>query len=861
VSEPGETKTVEALAETASPREPWLPGRMVAGRYEVRGFRGRGGAGTVYRAFDHLLRMEVALKVVHPERDPEKALTRLRREVGAARASLSPHLVRIFDLGTDADGLYLTMELLPGGSLRDRLREGALAVAEALRIAESVLHGLSALHAEGTVHRDVTPGNILFSATGDAKLADFGLARRAGQPETRITEGGGVVGTAGYLSPEQARGREADPRSDLYALGVVFFEMLAGRFPHQAASELGLRLPSLAVVPDVRKFRAEAPRWLARIVARLLEVRPADRYQSAEAVLRDLEIRRAPQQLRLRRRFFRAAVIALFLLPQVGLVVMPAPRARFSHLVHTQNGIEAIGNAGERLWALPGVDPEIAHRWALARITPGGSPSIATVLNHTLDWSPEVVSILSFLDPATGKVVKQAPLPMAASVFPFDPPRFMPSSVTAVDLDQDGVDEVLVTYTHVPEAPSYTVLYSPRLDRARVVFYARGHHHFQGAVDLDGDGLPELLFAGINNGYNWVNAVAAVRLDYPLADADWDTSPAGAPDVILGSDQERQLLWYAILPRGSFETPNCLRIDDAARRLIVRYRSGKTRALDFDGFPPEPATGSSSSSSSSSSARRQDARAEVYRHLREAERLRRVGKLGLSTAEAESAFQSAQEAREPWLGEYAQRLEAKVLVGEGKMAQADASFAAIAESADDAPEVAYDAAETFHLHGDLRRAVAWYERGVGRSSAPGAGKSKHEFVKGEVLALVEEKRFGEALDAIDRFGAAFPPWESHLWLFRDYVRWRAGQRPVAEPAAIPSNWTDLERYWQLEYDFARGGDPNELLPRLDRFLAEKPETLAEALSLKAELLARLGRARKRATRRGEPSISCTRSED
>ena len=811
-------------------------GSVVADRYEVRALLGKGGHASVYRAYDRLLKAEVALKLVHPERDLERGLARIRREVGVARESLSPHLVRVFELGESNGDIYLTMEILPGGSLRDRLRQGPLPIPEVLRIGAALLKGLAALHGRGVVHRDVTPGNILFSESGEAKLCDFGLVRRLGREETRLTLEGGVLGTIGYLSPEQLLGKEVSPRSDLYAAGVVVFEMLAGKLPHEAVSELGLRLAAFGVAPDVRRLRPEVPRWLAEVVARLLERRPADRFPSAEAALAVLEKRQVPPRYRLRRRLLQAAAMALLFLPQAGVLVTPARRAPFSHLVPAgETGITAVSTGGETLWTINGVAPEIADRAALARITLGGPRLIAIVLARPGEWSPGAISTLSFLDPVTGEVVKKVQLPSGADRFPNDPPRFSFSSAKAVDLDQDGIDEVLVNYSHVPEAPFYTVLYAPRFGQARTVFYSRGGQDFQGAADLDGDRTRELLFAGINNGWNWVNAVAAVRIDLRSFLQSERLPPAGAPDVIEHSSQDRFLLWYAVVPRGHLEDLPRLVIDEKRRELRVRYRSGKIWTLGFDGFPPE--------SSNQDRTERQDARRETYQHLWEAERLRRANMLDLAMSEAKAALDSAMRAREVWLGQYAERLQAKILVAQGKIPEAEARFASLAERAEDAPEVAYDAAVAFHLSGDLRRAVAWYERGMGRGSAIGAGKSKHEFLKGEVLALVERKRYAEALAAVARFGATYPSFQSHLWTFREYVRWRSGERPEADPSGVPRNWTDLERYWALEFELAAGGKPGEILQRVDRFLAERPETQAEALSLRAELLARQGRAR------------------
>jgi tetratricopeptide (TPR) repeat protein len=825
------TDSVPPLPFSASARH-LAPGTVIGDRYEVRGEVGQGNH-TVYRVFDREVKREIALKLLDAERETPGALSRLRREVRVTRDAESPRLVRIFDIATSKEGTYLTMELVEGSSLRDLLRTGPLSVGEAAGIAVQLFEGLAVLHALGVVHRDVKPGNILLAPSGAVKLSDFGLARRL-DGETRITRTEGIVGTLDYLSPEQALGKEALPASDLYAAGLVLFEMLAGHLPNEATSPLGRRLRPFQQAPNLRRLRSDAPRWLARIVARLLEVRLADRYRSAEEVLADLGGHRAPPRTRLRRRLIRAAFIALLFLPQTGVLVTRTPGPAFSHLIPTESGIAAVGTRGERLWQLRGVEPEIADRATLARITPGGPRLLALVRIRPGEWSPAAVSTLTFLDPATGKVVREAKLPTGEGLFPNDPPRFDLSSVTAVDLFHDGVDEVLVSYTHVPEAPCYTVLYSPLARRARLVFYARGGQRFQGAADLDQDGVPELLFAGVNNGWNWVNTVAAVHLNpLPWTEADWNASPAATPDISGEPANERLLLWYAVVPRGHLENPS-LAIDERARKLTVRYNSGKTWPLGFDGFPwgaspgvPHP--------------KREEARRETYEHLGETERLRRAGAEDLALAEARAAEASAAQAEESWLGQYAERLQAKILVDEGKAPEAEARFDSLLARVEDSPEVAYDAAVAFHLHGDLTRAVAWYERGIGRGSAMGAGKSKHEFLKGEVLALVEAKRFGEALRAVDRFGAAYPSRHEQLWLFRGYINWREGECPEIDPSGVRPNATDLDRYWALDFEFACGGKAEAMLPRVDRFLAERPETRAELLSLRAELLSRLGR--------------------
>jgi tetratricopeptide (TPR) repeat protein len=834
------TASVEPLPYPSPDGRELPPATVIGGRYEVLSFLGRGGSGFTYRAIDRELGCEVALKVLRPERATPEGIERLRREVRIGRNAKSPHLLRLFDIGSTAQETYLTMELA-GESLRARLSRGLLEITESLRIACGLFEALAALHLDRLVHRDVKPENILFMADGLVKLGDFGLALDPRAGDHRLTRLGQIVGTPGYLSPEQTLGQDASPRSDLYAAGVVLFEMITGRLPQEMSSEIGRRLGPLQSAPDVRRYRPETPRWLAHVVARLLKVRPRDRYTSAEAVLEDLKNRRSPRRSHLRQKLLRAAFIILLFLPPTILLVTRIPKASFSHLVPLgENGIAAVDAKGEILWRIRGVAPETADRSALARITPNGPRLIAIVLARPWASRIEELSTLSFLDPASGRVIKRVKLATGEGLFPNDPPRFDPFSIKALSLSRDGVDDLLVSYRHIPEAPSYVVLYSPRADRSKVVFYARGSQGFQGVTDLDRNGSPDFLFAGVNNGWNWVNTVAAVRLDpWPWTERTWMSSPVTTPDLVDNGEQERDLLWYATIPRGHLEGPDCLSIDQASRKITVHYRSGKIWNLGFDGFPPETV-------SPKNSPVRELSRREAYGHLREAERLRRAGAFVLSMSEARAAVRSADQAHETWLGQYAERLEAKLLVVEGRITEAEALFLSLTERAEDAPEVSYDAAVAFHLHGDLRRAVAWYERGLGRGATMDAGTSKHEFLKGEVLALVEQKHYTEALTAVDRFGTTYPTWQTSLWLFREYVRWRAGERPEINPSGVHPFATDLSRYWVLEFELAAGGSPWKILPQVDSFLAERPETKAEVLSLRAEILARMGRGQEAA---------------
>ncbi|HET6434116.1 MAG TPA: serine/threonine-protein kinase, partial [Xanthomonadaceae bacterium] len=275
------------------------PGSVLGGRYRIEGVLGVGGMGVVYRATDLALEVPVALKLLRPElAGRDEAFARFRQELLLARQVSSPRVVRIHDLA-QADGRWLiSMDCVEGESL-DRLldRTGPLPVDDALRIARQVAEGLAAAHAKGVIHRDLKPANVLLDARSDAYINDFGVARSlATSGQTRT---GAVVGTPDYLSPEQARGGIADARSDLYALGLMLYEMLAGRLPFAGgttAEVLAQRM--LQVPPPVTRARPGLPAWLARLVDRLLRPQPAHRLQSADEVIAAIDRREVPRRWR-----------------------------------------------------------------------------------------------------------------------------------------------------------------------------------------------------------------------------------------------------------------------------------------------------------------------------------------------------------------------------------------------------------------------------------------------------------------------------------------------------------------------------------------------------------------------------------
>jgi serine/threonine-protein kinase len=272
--------------------------RLLGGRYELDGVVGRGGMAEVYRARDIRLDRIVAIKTLRTDLARDQIFqARFRREAQSAASLNHPSIVAVYDTGEDEDMVtgvpvpYIVMEYVDGRTVRDLLQEGHRLLPErSLEIIDGVLRALDYSHQAGIVHRDIKPGNVMVTRNGDIKVMDFGIARAMSDAQATMTQTAQVIGTAQYLSPEQARGERVDARSDLYSAGCLLYELLTGRPPFTGDSPVAIAyqhvrenpVPPSRVDPDV-------PAWADAIVLKAMAKSPADRYQTAADMRADLQ--------------------------------------------------------------------------------------------------------------------------------------------------------------------------------------------------------------------------------------------------------------------------------------------------------------------------------------------------------------------------------------------------------------------------------------------------------------------------------------------------------------------------------------------------------------------------------------------
>ncbi len=267
-------------------------GSLFGSRFEILGVLGSGGMGRVFKARDRELDDVVALKMLKPEVAGDRVLVeRLKSELKLARKITHPNVLRTFDFG-EIDGVpYISMEYVRGLTLRSMLEQsGRLPYTAGLRLSKQLLSGLAAAHALAILHRDIKPENVILDSTGDAKLMDFGLARPVERVEKGQTQAGFIVGTPHYLAPEQLQGLDAGPSADVYACGVVLYEIFTGHLPLGGETAMEILRQHLQEPPvDPRTYWPEMPAPLQAALLRCLEKNPGARFANASALLAEIE--------------------------------------------------------------------------------------------------------------------------------------------------------------------------------------------------------------------------------------------------------------------------------------------------------------------------------------------------------------------------------------------------------------------------------------------------------------------------------------------------------------------------------------------------------------------------------------------
>ncbi|WP_284232736.1 serine/threonine-protein kinase [Mycobacterium antarcticum] len=296
---------------------------LIGGRYEIRGVLGRGGMATVYDGWDTRLQRPVAVKLLHPafSADPE-CRARIEFEARSAAALNHPNIVVVHDGGHDAQRggtPYLIMERLPGRTLLDLIARGALSPQYVRGVLGDVLAGLSVAHAAGILHRDVKPANIVLGAAGEAKIADFGIAKSG---DTDLTSVGQMVGTMAYLSPERIAGQPATPLDDLYAVGAVGYEALTGRMPFPQPDPASLMRAIVEhQLPPLTAVRPDIDPHLAGVIDRAMAPDPRHRFPDADTMRAALQSVRPPTLI-------LPAPLAGAVAPMSGVMVPPPPGRR-----------------------------------------------------------------------------------------------------------------------------------------------------------------------------------------------------------------------------------------------------------------------------------------------------------------------------------------------------------------------------------------------------------------------------------------------------------------------------------------------------------------------------------------------------
>jgi serine/threonine protein kinase len=471
-----------------------LTGKML-GKYRLVEQLGRGGMAQVYKAYQPELDRYVALKILHPHlTGDEDFAARFQREARAVASLHHPHVVQVYDFDT-ADGLaFLVMEYLEGITLKARLRaldrrEELIPLEEVANLFDALTSALDHAHQQGMVHRDLKPANILITPDGRPVLTDFGIAQIV--DATTITESGGTLGTPAYMSPEQGRGERGDARSDIYALGVLLYQLTTGRVPFEADTPYAVILKHItAPLPPPRSIRLDLPEAVERVILKALAKDLDDRYQTASEMGRALRAaieapQAAPPLPRRRVILHSAALVAATIAVCLGLLLLtrpwrvqrflarptPTPVPEGSLATLTLEGPDVVADT----WLNPDLSDEVWHETDLVHLqgplTPDrlllrfdltGLPEGVTVISATLTLRVELWGEQSFPGAA---VVYRVLIPWEPATATYNTPWSAPGLVAGVDHDPTPLD-----VAPVPDAGRLTL----DIGRALIFWRERG---------------------------------------------------------------------------------------------------------------------------------------------------------------------------------------------------------------------------------------------------------------------------------------------------------------------------------------------------------------------------------------------------
>jgi eukaryotic-like serine/threonine-protein kinase len=426
-----ETPAVAHVADIIeSPKKPFAPGTRF-GPFEIVGFVGAGGMGAVYRGYDPRLRREVAIKMLTPAfaNDPDR-LRRFEQEALAVARLAHPNILAVHDIGTHDGAPYLVMELLEGETLRDKTKGQPLPVRRAIEYAAQIARGLAAAHDRGIVHRDIKPENVFITRDGRVKILDFGIAKLTDQDSatgaTAVTvtvEGAGPIGTAAYMSPEQARGGRADHRADIFSLGIVLYEMLSGVSPFKRDTATETMTAILREEPPELPDSVASPPALLRILRHCLEKDPEERFQNARDLVFDLEAMSGTALLPAvaeQRRFSNRYVVALLTAAALALVggaaFVVGRRTAPPHEHQRVTGVHRLTDF-TGLEEFPAIAPDLksiaftarvnGSRQIFVRLLAGGTPLQITkdAVDHELPrWTRDASSVVYFSPAVRGDI-------------------------------------------------------------------------------------------------------------------------------------------------------------------------------------------------------------------------------------------------------------------------------------------------------------------------------------------------------------------------------------------------------------------------------------------------------------------------